>query len=127
MFEYLRDAMRKACSSERKAQLARRRTVRRFKRDFCVAFIAVVGVRYEQMRAQQSENTTTALIRVDALVKAHVEKNFKTETVTTALDGRKNWAAIAAGRKHGHQVSLATNVVGQSEVVRGQLAGVEST
>lgn len=121
MFEYLREAMRRGASVARQAQLKQRRTVRQFRRDFCYGFTAAISERYEQMRAA-ADNTTMALVRADALVKAYVDSKFKVKTRENALDGRKNWAAMNAGMKHGEEVSLATNVTGPSSVVTGQLA-----
>jgi len=120
MFEYLRDQMRRGCQLARREQIKRRRTVRRFRYFYCFGFVAAVGYRYEQMR-EAANNTTTALVRAESLVNAHVEANYETTTRSTSLDGRKNWAAIGAGARHGREVNLATNVVHQPSVVTRQL------
>lgn len=110
MFEYLRDQMRRGCQIARREQVKRRRTVKRFRYFYCLGFVSAIARRYEEMRGA-ADNTTTALVRADALVKAHVEANYKTTMRSRSLDGRKNWAAIDTGTRHGHQVNLATNVV----------------
>ena len=121
MFDYLREQMSRGCSRARREHIKRRRTVRRFRYFFCLGFVGAIADRYVEMR-EAADNITTALVRADALVKSYVDQNYQTTMKSTSLDGRKNWAAIGAGRAHGRQVSLATNVTGESSVVRGQLA-----
>jgi hypothetical protein len=125
MFQFLRRTMRTNAVKEEAEQRRRRRSIRKFRYYFTLGFTRVIDRRYHELR-EAADNTTTALVRADALVKIYVTEKY--ETVPHAVrqpKGRQNNDALFAGMRHGHQVSLATNVVGQSSVVSSQLAGVE--
>ena len=115
MFQYLRSTMRIAAIREEDIQRKRRRTVRRFFYWFCLGFVQTIEKRYAQLRAA-ADNTTTALVRADALVKQYVAENFETvESKPRRTKGRMNLEAALAGMRHGHAVSLSKNVVGSEQ------------
>ncbi len=114
MFQFLRRTMRSAATAEEALQLKRRRPIRKFRHYFCLGFINVIDERYREMRAA-AENTTTALVRADALVKRYVTEKFEVkESTRRKPKGRMNLDAIFAGSRHAHQVSLSKAVMGQS-------------
>ncbi len=116
MFQFLRRIMRSAAVMEEALQRKRRRSARGFRYYFTVGFTQTIDKRYRELRAA-ADNTTTALVRTDTLVRAYVTENYETKSATRRPNGRQNIDALYAGFRHGHQVDLKTNIVGEAAAV----------
>lgn len=122
MFSYLRRSMRSAFTRHQALRRRQRRTIRKARYYFTLGFTRAIYDRYEETRAA-ADNTTTALVKADTMVRAYVSEKYETKSCTARQpQGRQNHEAYWAGQIHGREVSLATNVIGQAPVVN-QLSG----
>jgi hypothetical protein len=125
MFSYLRRSMRSGFAKHQALRRRQRRTVRKARYYFTLGFTRAIDGRYREMRAA-ADNTTTALVKADAMVRAYVTEKYETKSRPGRQPkGRQNHESFWAGQHHGREVSLATNVVGQAPVV-SQLSGGSS-
>ena len=112
MFRWLARTMKRLARQDlKKAAKRLRRSTRCFYPHFCAGFTYALRGRYSEMR-QQTEGTSTALIRTEAAVAKYTEA-FTDSTAPRRTGKRKriNRNAFFAGVARGHEVSLSTNVV----------------